>query len=55
MIRKNNHQAAAVYYGARAIAAVYRGARLVWTAIRSCFGSGVWISEKNCVDNENWK
>ena len=55
MIRKNNHQAAAVYYGARAIAAVYRGARLVWTAIRSCFGSGVWLSEKNWVDNENWK
>lgn len=55
MIRKNNHQAAAVYYGTRAIAAVYRGARLVWTAIRSCFGSGVWLSEKNWVDNENWK
>ena len=55
MIRKNNHQAAAVYYGTRAIAAVYRGARLVWTAIRSCFGSGVWLSEKNWVDNEIWK
>lgn len=55
MIRKNNHQAAAVYYGMRAIAAVYRGARLVWTAIRSCFGSGVWLGDKNWINDENWK
>ena len=55
MIRKGNGQMAAVYYGTRAMAAVYRGARLVWTAIRSCFGSGVWLGEKNWVNDENWK
>nr|DAN74684.1 MAG TPA: hypothetical protein [Bacteriophage sp.]DAX57362.1 MAG TPA: hypothetical protein [Bacteriophage sp.] len=55
MIRKGNGQTAAVHYGTRAIAAVYRGARLVWTAIRSCFGSGVWLGDKNWINDENWK
>lgn len=55
MIRKDNHQTTAVYYGHKAITAVYHGTRLVWTAIRSCFGSGVWIGAKNWVNNENWK
>lgn len=55
MIRKDNHPTAAVYYGYKAITAVYHGAQLVWTAIRSCFGSGVWIGSKNWVNNENWK
>ena len=55
MIRKDNHLTAAVFYGHKAITAVYHGTRLVWTAIRSCFGSGVWIGAKNWVNNENWK
>ena len=35
-------------YG-RAITAIYAGTRLVWQAIRSCFGSGWWGNE------EGWK
>lgn len=28
---------------------------LVWQAVRSCFGSGIWISEKPWITDETWK
>ena len=34
---------------------IYKGARLVWTAIRSCFGAGLWINEKPWLNDEAWK
>lgn len=37
------------------LAAVYHGVRLVWMAVRSCFGSGIWVSEKPWLGNETWK
>lgn len=43
----------------RDIGAVYKGSQLVWrtvyNAIKSCFGSGVWIQDKPWLDNDNWK
>lgn len=41
--------------GTVAAQAVYRGVRLVWMAVRSCFGSGVWLDEKPWLDEEVWK
>lgn len=41
-------------YG-RAITAIYAGTRLVWQAIRSCFGSGWWVNEKPWLNEEGWK
>lgn len=46
---------AAIYYGKKVIAAVYRGVRLVWQAIRSCFGAGYWVDDKPWIDDEGWK
>lgn len=54
-IYRNGKDITAVYLGERAIAAVYHGAMLVWQAVRSCFGSGVWIDSKPWMDNEAWK
>lgn len=45
----------AIYYGKKAISAVYRGTRLVWQAIRSCFGAGYWVDDKPWIDDEAWK
>ena len=42
MIKKGLKDITGVYIGQRAISAVYVGARLVWSAISSCFGSGFW-------------
>jgi len=35
--------------------AVYKGARLVWMAIRSCFGAGFWLNDRPWLNNEGWK
>ena len=34
---------------------VYRGLNLVWSAIRSCFGTGFWVNEKPWLNIEGWK
>lgn len=38
-----------------AVTAVYAGARLVWQAVRSCFGAGWWNNEKPWDNTEGWK
>lgn len=41
------------------IGKIYKGTQLVWVtiynAIKSCFGSGTWISDKEWIDNDTWK
>lgn len=51
----NQHSIVAKIVNSRPLAAVYHGLRLVWIAVRSCFGSGVWIDEKPWIDDELWK
>lgn len=55
MIRKGNLEMAARYYGGKAVIAVYKGARLVWEAVSSCFGSGMWLSGRAWKDTDGWK
>ena len=55
MITKGSHILVARRKGAMVAQAVYKGLRLVWMAVRSCFGSGVWISNKPWLGSETWK
>ena len=38
---------------------IYKGAQLVWVTIydlvRSCFGSGHWISDRSWLNDDYWK
>ena len=54
-INFSNREITAISYANRAIAAVYYGTRLVWQAIRSCFGAGYWVNEKPWINEEAWK
>ncbi len=54
MIYKGSREVSARYIGTRAIAAVYRGARLVWEAISSCFGSGLWNNDRPWSNGDRW-
>lgn len=40
------------------ISSIYKGAKLIWVgiyeAIRSCFSSGIWRSNKPWLGNEFW-
>ena len=51
----NQHNIIGKSFGRIALAAVYHGLRLVWMAVRSCFGSGVWIGSKPWIGSEMWK
>lgn len=55
MIYKNEKEIIGVYKGNTPISAVYKGAKLVWQAVRSCFGSGAWINERPWIDDDPWK
>ena len=39
----------------RPVTAIYAGAKLVWQAVRSCFGAGWWNNEKPWDNTEGWK
>ena len=41
--------------GKRSLSAVYAGARLVWSAISSCFGSGFWRGDKPWSRTDGWR
>lgn len=55
MIVTNGKQITIINAGGKVVAAVYHGSKLVWQAIRSCFGSGRWINEKPWLNTEAWK
>lgn len=55
MIIKQGKELSARYLGAKAIEAVYHGAVLVWEAISSCFGSGMWINERPWSNTDGWR
>ena len=41
------------------IGAIYKGTQLVWrtvySAIKSCFGSGIWKQDKPWLESDTWK
>lgn len=55
MTHIGNKEIAAIQIGKRAAAAVYVGAKLVWQAVRSCFGAGFWRNDKPWRNDEGWK
>ena len=55
MIYKNNKNTVGVYQGDKVISAVYKGSRLVWQAVRSCYGRGIWIQDKPWINGDTWK
>ena len=55
MIIRNGKELRAKYWGNKTIQYIYKGIRLIWTAISSCFGSGIWFNDKVWNNNDTWK
>lgn len=55
MIHIGNKEMTAVYIGQKAVAAIYAGGKLVWQAVRSCFGSGFWRGDKPWSRTDGWR
>lgn len=34
---------------------LYHGNNLVWEAVKSCFGRGMWINEKPWSNTDGWR
>lgn len=55
MIYKGTLDIIQIYLNRRDINALYKGDRLVWEAIRSCFGKGYWLNGKPWKNDDAWK
>lgn len=55
MIFRNGKELTARYIGTKAIVYIYKGAKLIWSAVSSCFGSGMWLNDKIWDNNDTWK
>lgn len=54
-IHIQNKETAKIVANQKIISVVMKAGRIVWQAIRSCFGSGMWIPTKPWLYNEGWK
>lgn len=55
MIRINNHEITRIEYKNHPILTIYYLGKVVWQAIKSCFGNGYWINNKGWLNQEGWK
>lgn len=55
MIKYGLFDVVARNFGSKAISEVRKGARLMWQAIRSCFGAGYWRGDKPWIGTDAWK
>lgn len=55
MIAFNGKEISEIHYGGKKLSLVYRCDKLVWQAIRSCFGSGFWVNGKPWLNGEGYK
>lgn len=55
MIYHQGRETAAAYAAGRALSMIYAGARLVWQAIRSCYGAGLWQAAKPWSRTDPWR
>lgn len=54
-IIRSNMELTARYKGELVAQVVYKGLRLVWMAVRSCFGKGIWRNDKPWINSDKWK
>lgn len=55
MIIRGGKEIVARFHGQRSLAATYHGLKLVWQAVRSCFGKGIWRNDKPWINSDKWK
>ena len=54
-IYKKRKEIEEIYYGKIPITEIYQGAKLVWEAIRSCFGKGFWVKDAPWNNTDGWR
>lgn len=55
MIYTDGKEVESVFFGKKVVTQIFKGARLVWEAIKSCFGAGFWKNDAPWSNTEGWK
>lgn len=55
MAFKNKTELTGIFHSKIPIQTVYQYGVILWQAVRSCFGSGIWVNEKPWIHDEAWK
>lgn len=45
MIIRNGKELDSRYYNNKKVSAIYKGTKLIWSAVSSSFGAGVWTNK----------
>jgi len=51
---RNGKEIGSVFRISKSIAVVYHAGKVVWQAIRSCFGRGYWVNDVPWNNDEAW-
>lgn len=55
MAFKNKAEITGIFLSKIPIQTIYQYGVILWQAVRSCFGSGMWVDEKPWIHDEAWK
>jgi hypothetical protein len=55
MIKKGGKEIIAFYFGRKPLLEMYVGKRIIWQAIRSCFGMGYWVPDSPWTNDDAWR
>lgn len=55
MIFFGNKEIEYIRFGNKIITQIYKGVKLVWEAIKSCFGAGFWKNDAPWSNTEGWR
>lgn len=55
MINYKGNNIGQVFHRSKVVSQIYHYAKVVWQAIRSCFGMGVWYSDRPWLGDDKWK
>lgn len=55
MAYQNKKELTGIFINKTPIQTVYEFGAVLWQAVRSCFGSGIWVNEKPWINDEAWK
>ena len=55
MLWKDGQPFSAMAIGGKMVATMYYQGAKIWGAIRSCFGTGVWLSAKPWIGSDTWR
>ena len=55
MLSINGVKVSTIARNGKKVASMYWNGKMIFQSVKSCFGSGVWVSSKPWIGKEYWK